>query len=57
MATTPVFLPRESNGQRSMAGYSLRGLKEPNMTEPLSIQQHTQPRSMATLREDHREDP
>ena len=23
---TPVFLPRESHGQRSLAGYSLRGL-------------------------------
>ena len=30
---TPVFLPGESHGQRSLAGYSLRGLKELNMTE------------------------
>jgi len=30
---TPVFLPGESNGQRSLAGYSPWGHKEPNMTE------------------------
>ena len=30
---TPVFLPGESHGQRSLVGYSLRGLKELNMTE------------------------
>ena len=30
---TPVFLPGESHGQRSLAGYSLRGLKELNVTE------------------------
>ena len=29
----PVFLPEESNGQRILAGYSLRGRKELDMTE------------------------
>ena len=33
MATHPVFLPGKSNGQRSLAGYSLRGHKESDMTE------------------------
>ena len=30
---TPVFLPRESHGQRSLAGYSLWGCKESDTTE------------------------
>ena len=30
---TPVFLPGESHGQRSLAGYSPQGPKESNMTE------------------------
>ena len=30
---TPVFLPGESHGQRSLAGYSPQGLKESDMTE------------------------
>ena len=30
---TPVFLPRESHGQRSLVGYSLKGCKELDMTE------------------------
>ena len=30
---TPVFLPGESHGQRSLAGYSPRGPKETDMTE------------------------
>ena len=30
---TPVFLPAESYGQRSLAGYSPWGLKESDMTE------------------------
>ena len=30
---TPVFLPGEFHGQRSLAGYSLRGCKEPDTTE------------------------
>ena len=31
---TPVFLPREFNGQRSLAGYSSWDHKESDMTEP-----------------------
>jgi len=30
---TPVFLPGESHGQRSMAGYDPQNHKEPDMTE------------------------
>ena len=30
---TPIFLPGESHGQRSLAGYSLWGLKELDTTE------------------------
>ena len=30
---TPVFLPGESHGQRSLAGYGPWGLKELDMTE------------------------
>ena len=30
---TPVFLPSESHGQRSLAGYSPVGHKESDMTE------------------------
>ena len=33
MATTPVFLPGESHGQRSLVGYSPWGHKELDMTE------------------------
>ena len=33
MATTPVFLPQKSNGQRSLAGYSPWGHKELDTTE------------------------
>ena len=33
MATTPVFSPGEPHGQRSLAGYSPRGHKEPDVTE------------------------
>ena len=40
---TPVFLPRKSRGQRSLAGYSPWGHKEWDMTErlTLSLSQHT----------------
>ena len=31
--TTPVFLPEESHGQRSLAGYSTWGHKELDITE------------------------
>ena len=33
---TPVSLPRQSHGWRSLAGYSLWGLKELDMTEQLN---------------------
>ena len=33
---TPVFLPGESHGQRSLVGYSPWGCKESDMTELLS---------------------
>ena len=33
MATTPVFLPGESHGQRSLEGYSPRGCKELDKTK------------------------
>ena len=32
MATTPVFLPEELHGQRSLVGYSPWGHKESGMT-------------------------
>ena len=32
---TPVFLPRESHGQSSLAGYSPWGRKELDMTEEI----------------------
>ena len=34
---TPVFWPGESQGQRSLVGYSLWGHKELDMTEQLSM--------------------
>ena len=34
---TPVFLPGEFHGQRSLAGYSPLGHKELDMTEQLSL--------------------
>ena len=37
---TPIFLPRESHGQRSLVGYSPWGHKESDTTEQLST--HTQ---------------
>ena len=37
MATYPVFLPGESHGQRSLAGCSLWGCKELDMTERQSM--------------------
>ena len=36
MTTTPVFLPGESHGQRSLAGCSPRGHKEPDTAEQLT---------------------
>ena len=40
MQPTPVFLPGESHGQRSLAGYSPWGHKESDTTEPLSRAVH-----------------
>ena len=37
MATTPVFLPGESHGQRSLVGYSPWRTKESNTTELLTL--------------------
>ena len=37
MLPTPVFLPGEFHGQRSLVGYSPRGHKESEMTEQLSL--------------------
>ena len=34
---TPIFLPGESHGQRSLVGYSPWGCKESDMTEKISI--------------------
>ena len=39
---TPVFLPKESRGQRSLAGYSLWGHKESDKTERLNHHHHHQ---------------
>ena len=37
VATTPIFLPEKSYGQRSLLGYSLWGSKEMNPIEQLSM--------------------
>ena len=37
---TPVLLPGEFHGQRSLAGYSPWGCKEVDITEQLSTAQH-----------------
>ena len=37
---TPVFLPGEFHGQRSLVGYSSRGCKESNITEWLNMRMH-----------------
>ena len=37
---TPIFLPRESHGQRSLVGYRPWGLKESDMTKWLSMHTH-----------------
>ena len=34
---TPIFLPEESHGQRSLAGYGPWGHKELDMTEQLTL--------------------
>ena len=37
MATTPVFLPEKSHGQRSLVGHSPWGCKEADMTDRLTL--------------------
>ena len=37
---TPVFLPGESHGRRSLVGYSPQGRKESDMTERLHLHLH-----------------
>ena len=44
---TPVFLPGESQGQRSLVGYSPRGHKESDTTEHLTQQQYSGPSLMS----------
>ena len=39
MAPTPVFLPGETHGRRSLVGYSPRGLKESDTTEWLHFKE------------------
>ena len=46
---TPVLLPGKSHGQRSLAGYIPWGHKELEMTEGLSSQDSTEPRSKGYL--------
>ena len=41
MKPTPVFLPGESHGQRSLEGYSPWSHKESDTTKQLSTAQHT----------------
>ena len=42
MQPTPAFSPGKSCGQRSLAGYSLQGNTELDMTEQVNIAQHMQ---------------
>ena len=44
---TPVFLPGEFHGQRSLVGYSPWGQKESDMTERLSTSQHSSRRGIS----------
>ena len=41
MEPTPVFLPEESHGQRSLTGFSSWGCKESDTAEGLSTTQHS----------------
>ena len=43
---TPVFLPGESHGQRSLAGYSPWGHKESDTAEQVSVRTHTHTTSL-----------
>ena len=49
MATTPAFLPGESRGQRSLAGYSPWGCKELDTTECVHAHTHTVKETTALL--------
>ena len=40
---TPIFLPRESHGQRSLSGYSLQGHSEVDTTEVMFISVQSRP--------------
>jgi len=46
---SPVFLPREFHGRRSLVGYSPWGHKEPEMTERLNEKAHKARRMMLSL--------
>ena len=46
---TPVFLPGEFHGQRSLAGYNPQARKESDMTEWLSTRQHLGPREQSEI--------
>ena len=50
---TPVFLPEESHGQRSLAGYSPWGHKELDATERLSTAQHFPKTELSEIPEDN----
>ena len=41
MATTPVFFPGKTHGQRSLVGSSPWGRRESDMTEPTHTHTHT----------------
>ena len=43
---TPVFLPGESHGQRSLAGYSPQGRKESDRTERLTLNTKPEPENV-----------
>ena len=49
MAITPVFLPGESHGQRSLVGYSPWGCKELDMTEQLNLPRYRKRRENIRL--------
>ena len=49
---TPVFLPGESGGKRSLVGYSPWGHEESDMTEETDMQDANMPNSLSTLKRD-----
>ena len=50
METTPVFLPGESHGQRSLVGCSLWGHKESDKTEQPTLSLQRQQNHMKNYR-------